>query len=45
MPFCCAAKGRDVVVIEGFSPAVTAALVDSAFQARQSEMKPTQDER
>lgn len=33
-------KGRDVVVIEGFSPAITAALVDTAFQARQTEMKP-----
>ena len=33
-------RGRDVAVIEGFSPAATAGLVDAAFQAKQTEMKP-----
>jgi hypothetical protein len=33
-------KGRDVAVVEGFSPAAIAGLVDAAFQAKQTEMKP-----
>ena len=33
-------RGRDVAVIEGFSPVATATLVDAAFQAKQTEMKP-----
>ena len=33
-------KGRDVAVVEGFSPAATVGLVDAAFRAIQTEMKP-----
>ena len=32
--------GRDVVVVEGFSPAQTPALVDAAFRAIKTELKP-----
>ncbi len=32
--------GRDVVVVEGFAPAQTPALVDAAFRATKTEMKP-----
>jgi hypothetical protein len=33
-------RGRDVVVVEGFSPAATAGLVDAAFKATRTEMTP-----
>ena len=33
-------RGRDVAVVEGFSAAATAGLVEAAFQAKQTEMKP-----
>jgi len=33
-------RGRDVVVVEGFAPAQTPALLDAAFQAKQTEFKP-----
>ena len=32
--------GRDVVVVEGFAPGPTLALVDAAFRATKTEMKP-----
>jgi hypothetical protein len=35
-------RGRDVAVIEGFSPVVTVTLVDAAFLAKQTEMKPVE---
>jgi hypothetical protein len=33
-------RGRDVAVVEGFSPESTPPLVDGAFRARQTEVKP-----
>ena len=33
-------RGRDVAVVEGFRPAATAALVEVALRAKQTEMKP-----
>jgi hypothetical protein len=33
-------RGADVVVIEGFSPAATPRLLETAFQAKKSEIKP-----
>jgi hypothetical protein len=35
-------RGRDVAVIEGFSPVATVTLVDAAFLAKQTEMKPVE---
>jgi hypothetical protein len=33
-------RGSDVVVVEGFTPAASAPLVEAAFKAEKSEMKP-----
>jgi len=33
-------RGRDVAVIEGFAPAVTASLLESAFKASKTEFVP-----
>jgi hypothetical protein len=33
-------RGRDVVVVEGFEPKATTALIDALFQAKKVEMKP-----
>jgi hypothetical protein len=33
-------RGRDVIVVEGFSPQTTAALVSAAHQAKKTEVKP-----
>jgi len=33
-------RGRDVAVIEGFAPQVTCTLLDAAFQAKKTELKP-----
>jgi hypothetical protein len=35
-------RGRDVAVIEGFSAGATAALVQTVFEAKQTEMKPAE---
>lgn len=34
-------RGPDVVVVEGFSPAVSGGLLEAAFQAQKTEMKPS----
>lgn len=34
-------RGRDVAVIEGFAPAVTESLLESAFKASKAEFRPT----
>jgi hypothetical protein len=33
-------RGRDVLVVEGFSPAVTARLAETAFRAKKTELRP-----
>lgn len=33
-------RGRDVAVVEGFAPAVTETLLESAFKARKAEFRP-----
>lgn len=33
-------RGKDVVVVEGFSPQATPGLVDAAFHAKKTELKP-----
>jgi hypothetical protein len=33
-------RGRDVAVIEGFEPTATCTLLDSAFQAKKTELRP-----
>jgi hypothetical protein len=38
-------RGRDVAVVEGFSAAATAGLLEAAFAAKQTEMKPGEPNR
>ena len=38
-------RGRDVAVVEGFSAAATAGLLEAAFAAKQTEMKPGEPKR
>ena len=38
-------RGHDVAVVEGFAPAATPGLVEAAFQAKKTELKPVENKK